>query len=58
MGMNKLEINNIYKPNRRIMMTSLVMISIGVLSAIIAFVTDAHAAWTNLLFNNLALFTI
>ena len=48
--MNK--INSLYTPSRRISIASLVMILIGIVSGIIAFVTDTHAAWTNLLFNN------
>ena len=48
--MNKIE--NMYTPNRSISIASLVMILIGILSGIFAFITDSHAAWTNLLFNN------
>ena len=48
--MNKTD--NMYTPNRSLSIGSLVMILIGIISAIIAFNTDSHAAWTNLLFNN------
>ena len=48
--MNKIE--NMYTPNRSISIASLVMILIGILSGIFAFITDSHAARTNLLFNN------
>ena len=41
-----------YTPNRSISIASLVIILIGILSGIFAFITDSHAAWTNLLFNN------
>ena len=48
--MNKTD--NMYTPNRNLSIASLVMILIGILSGIIAFTSDTHAAWTNLLFNN------
>lgn len=41
-----------YKPNKNLDNASIVMILIGLISCIIAFVTDSHSAWTNLLFNN------
>ena len=41
-----------YKPNKNIDKASIVMILIGLISCITAFVTDSHSAWTNLLFNN------
>ena len=50
--MNKLEISNMYTQNRNVNIISLFMILIGLMSVIIGFVTDTHAAWTNLLFNN------
>ena len=49
--MNKLDYN-MYTPSRRINIISIVMIVIGILSCSVAFITDSHAAWTNLLFNN------
>ena len=48
--MNKTD--NSYIPNVGLKNASLIMIFIGILSAIIAFTSDSHAAWTNLLFNN------
>ena len=47
--MNK--IDNMYTPNRSISIVSVVMILVGIISGIIAFITDTHSAWTNLLFN-------
>ena len=49
--MNKLD-HNMYTPTKRINIISIVMIVIGILSCSVAFITDSHAAWTNLLFNN------
>ena len=49
--MNKLD-NNMFTPTRSINTASMVMILIGILSCAIAFFSDTHAAWTNLLFNN------
>tara|TARA_B110000444_G_C18795497_1_gene574621 strand:+ start:330 stop:1538 length:1209 start_codon:yes stop_codon:yes gene_type:complete len=48
--MNNLD--NMYKPNKSINLASIIMIIIGFLSCTIAFISDSHAAWTNLLFNN------
>ena len=50
MTMNKT--NNMYTPSRNIGIASMFMIIIGLISLTIAFITDSHAAWTNLLFNN------
>ena len=50
MRMNKTD--NMYTPNRNIAIASVVMIIIGLISLTVAFITDSHAAWTNLLFNN------
>ena len=44
--------NNMYTPTRNIGIASMFMIIIGLISLTIAFITDSHAAWTNLLFNN------
>ena len=41
-----------YIPNNKVNIVSYIMIFIGVLSATVAFISDTHAAWTNLLFNN------
>ena len=41
-----------YIPNNKVNIASYIMIFIGVLSATVAFISDTHAAWTNLLFNN------
>ena len=41
-----------YKPNKNIDIASMIMILIGLISCITAFVSDSHSAWTNLLFNN------
>ncbi len=49
--MNKLD-HKMYTPTKRINIISIVMIVIGILSCSVAFITDSHAAWTNLLFNN------
>ena len=50
--MNKLDNSNMYSPTRSVSIASIVMILIGLLSATVAFISDSHAAWTNLLFNN------
>ena len=49
--MNKLD-DNMYTQTKKIKIISIVMIVIGILSCSIAFITDSHSAWTNLLFNN------
>ena len=41
-----------YSINKNISVATIIMIVIGLLSAIIAFSSDSHSAWTNLLFNN------
>ncbi len=41
-----------YKQNNNIKTISLIMIIIGVVSMIVAFLTDTHSAWVSLLFNN------
>ena len=41
-----------YNITRITSIASYVMIFIGFISLVIAFITDSHAAWTNLLFNN------
>ena len=41
-----------YKISKNTRLLSLVLILIGIISTSYAFITDAHAAWTSLLFNN------
>ncbi len=41
-----------YSINKNISIATMIMIAIGLLSAIIAFTSDSHSAWTSLLFNN------
>jgi len=41
-----------YSINKNISIATMIMIAIGLLSAIIAFISDSHSAWTSLLFNN------
>ncbi len=41
-----------YTINKNIRIASLVMIVIGLFSAVVAFMSDSHSAWTSLLFNN------
>ena len=41
-----------YKISKNTRLLSLGLILIGVISTSYAFITDAHAAWTSLLFNN------
>ena len=41
-----------YKQNNNIKTISLIMIIIGIVSMIVAFLTDTHSAWVSLLFNN------
>ena len=41
-----------FKTNKKTNLIISVMILLGVISGIIAFLVDSHAAWTNLLFNN------
>ena len=41
-----------FKTNKKTNLIISVMILLGVISGIIAFLIDSHAAWTNLLFNN------
>ena len=50
--MSKIDNINMYTPNKNVSIVSLFMIIVGLLSATIAFISDSHAAWTNLLFNN------
>ena len=41
-----------FKTNKNINTAITVMILLGVVSCVIAFMNDSHSAWTNLLFNN------
>ena len=41
-----------YSINKNMSIATMIMIAIGLLSAIIAFTSDSHSAWTSLLFNN------
>ena len=41
-----------YKQNNNLKTISLIMIIIGLVSLLVAFLTDAHSAWVSLLFNN------
>ena len=41
-----------YKISKSTNVLSLVLIVIGIISTIYAFYSDAHAAWTSLIFNN------
>ena len=41
-----------YTVNKNIKIATLIMMLIGVVSCITAFLVDKHAAWTNILFNN------
>ena len=41
-----------FKTNKKINLMTSIMILLGLVSGTIAFITDSHAAWTNLLFNN------
>ncbi len=41
-----------FEISNRLRLSSSIMIIVGVISLVIAFVTDPHHAWTNLLFNN------
>ena len=41
-----------FKTNKKTNLIISVMILLGIISGIIAFLVDSHAAWTNLLFNN------
>ena len=41
-----------YKISKSTHLLSLVLIAIGLISTVYAFITDSHAAWTSLIFNN------
>ena len=41
-----------YKINNKINTASMIMILIGIISCVLAFISDSHSAWTNILFNN------
>ncbi len=41
-----------YKINRNTNIAAILMIILGLISCLVAFYNDAHAAWTNLIFNN------
>ena len=49
---NEIKGANMYKLNTNINNTLIIMILIGIVSCILAFITDSHSAWTNILFNN------
>ena len=46
------KLNYMYKISKNTRLLSLGLILIGIISTSYAFITDAHAAWTSLLFNN------
>jgi hypothetical protein len=50
--MNKLKDTNRYVQQKSVKNASFIMIFVGLISIIAAFINDAHAAWTNILFNN------
>ena len=41
-----------YKISKSTHLLSLVLIAIGLISTVYAFINDSHAAWTSLIFNN------
>ena len=41
-----------YKISKSTHLLSLILIAIGLISTVYAFITDSHAAWTSLIFNN------